>query len=85
MVKMTWMLASLVTVVVTVDSAELVKLIRMSESQLRERFDLPATCEPALSATRQGPRKSIEVRIQCLEAHRGTSRTTAPIQRPAGR
>jgi hypothetical protein len=61
------LVAGMLLVTLSVDSAELVELVRLSTPQLRDRFDLPATCEPALSATRRGPRSSIEVRIGCVD------------------
>ena len=75
--------ATIVAVTVSVDSAELVELVRLSESQLRARFDVPATCEPALSATRRSPRSPIDVRIRCIDHQPGdASSASAPPRWP---
>jgi hypothetical protein len=65
--RVAWAVAGMVAVTLTVDTAELAALLRMSRHELRERFALPATCEPAVSATRRERRQAIEVRIDCVD------------------
>jgi hypothetical protein len=65
--RVAWVVAGMAAVTLTVDTAELAALVRMSQHELRQRFALPATCEPAVSATRRERRQAIEVRIDCVD------------------
>jgi hypothetical protein len=80
-------LAAMLALTLNVDSGELAALLRLSDAQLRDRFDLPASCDPALSARRRGPRTSIEVTIQCVEQtlRAPGADDTAGVQRLGGR
>jgi hypothetical protein len=70
-----------------VGPGELKALLRLSDAELRDRFDLPASCDPALSARRRGPRTAIEVTIRCVERAFRTpdADDTVGVQRLDGR
>jgi len=59
-------LTTMLALTLSVDAAELVTLVRLSDAALRVRFALPATCDPVLSATRPTPHGTIDVTIVCL-------------------
>lgn len=65
------------TRLVTVSVGELTALQRLPASELRERFDLPESCDPSLMAVGR-QRHSIEVIVQC-------STEDAPSKDEAGR
>jgi hypothetical protein len=78
-------LLGILAVTVSVDTAQFVALVRSSENELRDRFGLAATCEPAMSATRRGPRRPIEVKIQCAETSQGEREPAERAATPAHR
>ena len=55
---------ALVTLVLELSVGEFVVLQRLPPDQIRERFDLPASCKPNVSAVR-GIRTSVIVMITC--------------------
>ena len=54
-------------VIVQLPIYEFVKLHRRSDQQLREHFDLPAACEPSVTAGRSA-RSDVVVVITCRDA-----------------
>lgn len=70
-----------VTKLLTVSVSELTVLQRLPAEELRERFDLPESCDPSLMAV--GRRHhSIEVVVQCSteEAPSGDSVGRSPVE-----
>ena len=57
------------SITLSVDIVEFVQIVRSTDHELRSRFDLPAECDPVVSAVRK-PRNKVKVFITCLtESH----------------
>jgi hypothetical protein len=63
-----------VVATVEIPVSEFVRLQKLPEHEIRRRFDLAPSCDPAISAVR-GYRTTVVVIVTCTRADEGTDRT----------